>query len=88
MRPCSYMRSSLCPGGGDPLFFVLWHHFTEMEKKQRVDIQTNWGKLHTAHSRRHSGDRRAQSTPLLRNTGEGCGQSGGGGEGAETGRGK
>lgn len=87
MRPCSYMRSSLCPGG-DPLFFVLSHHFTEIRKKKGIDTKTN---RRTGHCTLTTATRRStytnKPTPLLRDTGEGCGQvreRGGNGEGKIT----
>lgn len=73
MRPCSYMRSSLCPGG-DPLFFVLSHHFTEMKKKNRYKDELANCTLHT-HDGTPAIDVHYKPTPLLRNTGEGCGQA-------------
>ena len=60
MRPCSYMRSSLCPGGGDPLFFVLWHHFTEMEKKTEGRYTDELGQ--TAHCTLTTAPRRSTCT--------------------------
>jgi len=85
MRPCSYMRSSLCPGD-DPLFFVLRHHFTEMREKKRW-IQTNW---RTAHCTLTMAPRQSTCTmnqpPFFETP---AGSAGGrGGRAAETGRGK
>jgi len=82
MRPCSYMRSSLCPGD-DPFFFVLRHHFTEMREKKRW-IQTNW---RTAHCTLTTAPRRSTCTmnqPPFFETPAGSA----GGRGAGTGRGK
>lgn len=59
MRPCSYMRSSLCPGG-DPLFFVLWHHFTEIEKKTEGRYTDELGQ--TAHCTLTTAPRRSTCT--------------------------
>lgn len=58
MRPCSYMRSSLCPGG-DPLF-VLWHHFTEIEKKTEGRYTDELGQ--TAHCTLTTAPRRSTCT--------------------------
>lgn len=78
------------PRWRSPLLRAVAPLYRNRKKKQRVDIQTNWGKLHTAHSRRHPGDRRAQPTPFFETLTRGAGGRAeeGGGRGAETGKGK
>lgn len=87
MRPCSYMRSSLCPGG-DPLFFVLWHHFIEMEKKTEGRYTDELGQ--TAHCTLTTAPRRSTCTTNPPSSKHRRGVRAGGrrGRGAENGEGK